>query len=187
MLIRHAEAAGDAGVCADVYAPFVTGSVASFEEAPPTPAEMGSRIARLSATHAWLVAEHDGAVVGFAYGGPHRERAAYRWATDVSVYVDGRFHRRGVGRALYATLFELLTRQGFRVACAGITLPNDASVALHRSMGFQPVGVYRRIGWKDGAWRDVIWWQRQLGPQDVGRAPEEPGPPVRLMAPEQRA
>ena len=84
-----------------------------------------------------------------------------------------------MGRALYEALFSLLARQGFRVACAGIALPNAASVALHESLGFEPVGVYRRIGFKSGEWRDVSWWQLQLGPQD-GAAPDDPGPPARL-------
>lgn len=180
MLIRHADPDRDARACADIYAPFVSDSVVSFEAEPPSAEELGGRIARLSATHAWLVAEDDRAVVGFAYGCPHRERAAYRWATEVSVYVDARRHSRGVGRALYTALFDLLGRQGYRVACAGIALPNQASLALHRSLGFEPIGVYRGIGWKAGAWRDVSWWQLQLGPQDPAVEPHEPGAPVRL-------
>ena len=180
MLIRHADPDRDAQACADIYAPFVIGSAVSFEAQPPSAEELGGRIARLSATHAWLVAEDDGNVVGFAYGCPHRERAAYRWATEVSIYLDGQHHRRGVGRTLYTALFELLGRQGYRVACAGIALPNDASLALHRSMRFQPIGVYRGIGWKGGAWWDVSWWQLQLGPQDSSAELPEPGPPVRL-------
>jgi L-amino acid N-acyltransferase YncA len=177
MLIRHADAAGDAVACAAIYAPFVTGSAVSFELTPPSAEELAERIERYTTTHAWLVAENDDRVVGFAYATPHRERAAYRWATDVSVYVDSEHHRRGAGRALYRALFELLGRQGLQIACAGITLPNDASVALHESLGFEPVGVYRRIGWKAGAWRDVGWWQLQLGPQDE-RVPAEPAPPT---------
>ncbi len=89
-------------------------------------------------------------MVGYAYATRHRERASYRWATDVTVYVAPQRHRRGVGRALYETLFGLLAEQGFRIACAGITLPNEASVGLHEALGFEPVGVYRRIGFKLG-------------------------------------
>ena len=179
MLIRHADPDRDAEACAAIYRPFVTDGAVSFEAEPPDAAEVARRIAKLSATHPWLVAENDGDVVGYAYGCPHRERAAYRWTTEVSVYVGNGHHRRGVGRALYSALFGLLERQGYRLACAGITLPNDASLALHKSMGFEPVGVYRGIGWKAGAWHDVSWWQLQLAPQ--GReAPDEPGPPVQL-------
>jgi L-amino acid N-acyltransferase YncA len=179
MLIRHADAALDAEACAAIYTPFVRDSAVSFEDDPPSATELQSRIAQLSSTHAWLVAEDQCNVVGFAYGCPHRDRAAYRWATEVSVYVDADHQARGIGRALYGALFRLLGRQGYRIACAGIALPNDASLALHRSMGFEPVGVYRGIGWKAGAWRDVSWWQLQLGPQDSA-VPAEPGPPARL-------
>jgi L-amino acid N-acyltransferase YncA len=176
-VIRDAEPARDAAACARIYAPFVTDSAASFEERAPTPDEFEQRIARLSKTHPWLVAEDCGRVVGFAYGCPHRERPAYRWAADVSVYVAPEHHRRGLGRALYGELLPLLVRQGLHVACAGITLPNEASVALHESFGFRQVGVYRRIGFKRGAWRDVGWWALQL--REPG-PPTEPTGPVRL-------
>ena len=116
-------------------------------------------------------------MIGFAYGCPHRERAAYRWAADVSVYVVPEHQRHGVGRALYGSLLPLLVRQGLHVACAGITLPNEASVALHESFGFTAVGVYRRIGFKHGAWWDVGWWQLELREPD---APAEPSRPLRL-------
>jgi L-amino acid N-acyltransferase YncA len=115
-------------------------------------------------------------VVGYAYACPHRSRPAYRWAVEVSVYVATGRRRSGCGRALYVELAERLRGQGFQVACAGITLPNEASVALHESVGFVPVGVYRRIGWKDGAWRDVGWWQLELAPPGDG-PPPEPQPP----------
>ena len=137
---------------------------------------MARRIGAVSARYPWLVAELDGAVAGYAYASAHRERAAYRWAVDVAVYVDPDHHRRGVGRALYEELLARLGAQGFRVACAGITLPNAASVALHEALGFEPVGVYRRIGWKFGRWYDVAWYQRALRP-DAPDPPAEPGPP----------
>jgi L-amino acid N-acyltransferase YncA len=182
MQIRDADAARDAAACAAIYEPFVTGSAVSFEERAPTPEELAERIARTAASYPWLVAESDGAVAGFAYAGQHRVRAAYRWAVEVSVYVDAAHRRQGVGRRLYETLLPLLERQGLMVALAGITLPNDASVALHVALGFEPVGVYRAVGYKGGAWRDVGWWQLQLA--DPGPdGPAEVGPPVRLDAP----
>jgi phosphinothricin acetyltransferase len=108
-------------------------------------------------------------------------RAAYRWAADVAIYLDPSHHGRGAGRRLYTALLDLLRAQGLRIACAGITLPNDASVALHRALGFEPVGTYRAIGWKAGGWHDVSWWQLRLaGGDDNGAAPDEPGPPPRL-------
>jgi phosphinothricin acetyltransferase len=118
-------------------------------------------------------------VVGFAYGCPHRERAAYRFVAEVSAYVDPPFHRQGIGRSLYRALLGLLREQGLWVACAGIGLPNEASVALHETLGFVPVGVYRNIGYKFGRWWDVGWWQLSLRDPDEGQ-PAEPGPPARL-------
>jgi L-amino acid N-acyltransferase YncA len=179
VLIRHADPKLDAAPCAAIYAPYVLDTVISLEEQPPTKVDMARRIERISGTHPWLVAEHESEVSGFAYASLHRERAAYRWATDVTVYVDPECHRRGIGRFLYTTLFDLLARQGFHVACAGITLPNQASVGLHESLGFVPIGVYRRIGYKFGAWWDVGWWQRDLVGVGVD-PPAEPRLPERI-------
>jgi phosphinothricin acetyltransferase len=178
VLIRHADPACDSAACAAIYRPFVTDSYVSFEEEPPDREEFARRIERLSQSYPWLVAEDDGAVIGYAYASAHRERAAYRWAADVAVYVDERARRNGVGRALYSALFGLLARQGVQSVCAGVSLPNDASVGLHEALGFRPVGVYRRIGWKRGAWWDVGWWQLQLA--DGDGPPPELGPPARL-------
>jgi phosphinothricin acetyltransferase len=179
MLIRHADPTRDAAACAAIYAPYVTDTVISLEEDPPDEREFSGRIERMCRTHPWLLAELEGKVVGFAYGSEHRARAAYRWAADVTVYLDSAYHRRGIGRALYEALFGLLARQGFHVVCAGITLPNEASVGLHEALGFTPVGVYRRIGWKFGAWRDVGWWQLDLVPAGPD-APAEVGPALRV-------
>jgi L-amino acid N-acyltransferase YncA len=164
--IRPAEAERDAAPCAAIYSRYVHESAVSFEEVAPSDREMAGRIERIGATHPWLVAEHDRGVVGFAYASRHRERAAYRWAVDVTVYVDPAHHRRGIGRRLYEALLALLRERGFHVACAGIALPNDASVRLHEALGFEPVGVYRDIGYKAGAWHDVGWWQIRLVPPD---------------------
>jgi L-amino acid N-acyltransferase YncA len=180
-MLRHADPSRDARACAAIYAPFVRDTAVSLEEEPPNAAQMASRIAETEATYPWLVLEHDGVVAGFAYASQHRARASYRWTADVTVYIDPNRHRRGLGRRLYGALLPLLRAQGLRTACAGITLPNDASVGLHAAMGFTPIGVYRHIGWKQGAWRDVGWWQLDLGhPGDS--APYEPSGPQRLDA-----
>ena len=160
-LVRDATA-GDAEACRAIYAPYVRDTVISFESEPPTEAEMAARIAAANATHAWLVLEEDGDIVGYAYGGSFASRAAYRWSCEVSVYVDMGRHRTGAGRALYQALLPRLAEPGFHMAVAGMSLPNDASVALHRAMAFEPVGTWRRIGFKHGAWHDVAWTQRQL-------------------------
>ncbi len=160
----------DAAAVAAIYAPMVTDSIISFEEEPPSAAEMAERMA---ASHVWLVAEEDGEVVGYAYAAPVKERAAYRWSCEVSVYLAPGRGRAGGGRRLYEALLERLADRGYRRAMAGTSLPNEASVAFHRALGFQPVGVYRRVGWKHGAWRDVAWMQRTIA--DGDDPPAEPG------------
>jgi L-amino acid N-acyltransferase YncA len=172
LTIRDADPARDAAACAAIYAPHVEDSVVSFEERAPDAEEMARRIERYSAGHAWLVAEREGEVVGYAYATAFNERPAYRWSAGVSVYVGDAARGQGVGRALYGALFDRLRERGFRTACAGITLPNEASVGLHESLGFEQVGVNREIGWKHGAWRDVGWYQLELAPAGEGPPPE---------------
>jgi phosphinothricin acetyltransferase len=162
--IRSADPSRDAEPCAAIYRPFVEDCATSFEERAPDVEELAGRIEATIRTHPWLVAEDGERVIGFAYACPHRSRAAYRWAADVSVYVEAGHRGEGHGRRLYERLLADLRERGFRIACAGITLPNEASVALHEGLGFAPVGVYRKIGWKEGAWRDVGWWQIELSP-----------------------
>ncbi|NML95545.1 arsinothricin resistance N-acetyltransferase ArsN1 family B [Novosphingobium olei] len=159
--IRDASAA-DAAACAAIYRPHVEESWASFELDAPDAVEMAERITSYGTSHAWLVATQDGAVAGYAYGSAHRARAAYASSCDVAVYVAADRAGQGVGRALYAELLPRLSRHGFHAAFAGIALPNAASIALHEGAGFTPIGVYREVGWKLGAWRDVGWWQRLL-------------------------
>ena len=159
----------DAAACAAVYEPYVTGTTITFEYDPPTADQMARRIADAQRRHAWVVLEDEGRVVGYAHAGPVKERAAYQWSCEVSVYLEQGWGRRGGGRALYEALFERLAARGYRRAIAGMTQPNEASAGLHRALGFEPIGVQRRIGWKHGAWRDVAWAQRDLGPG--GEAP----------------
>jgi phosphinothricin acetyltransferase len=164
-VIRDAVAA-DAERCAAIYAPYVRDTAISFESEPPPADEMVARIAAAQRAHAWLVLSDDDQVVGYAYGGPFMARAAYRWASAVSVHLDPSRHRSGGGRALYEALFERLAARGHRTALAGIALPNDASEGLHRALGFELAGTYRRVGWKLGRWHDVAWYQRPLGDDD---------------------
>lgn len=158
-----------------VYAPVVERTIISFEVEPPTADEMRRRISRTLERLPWLVCERQGRVAGYAYASEHSARAAYQWSVDVSAYVHEREHRRGVGRALYTSLFAVLVLQGFYNAYAGISLPNPASVGLHEAMGFQPVGIYHSVGYKLGAWHDVGWWGLSL--QEHVAFPD---PPVNL-------
>jgi len=161
----------DVAAIAEIYAYYVRETVISLEEVPPSATEMEARIATIVARYPWFVADDDGRVVGYAYAGPHKERAAYRWAVDVTVYLAPDVHRRGIGRALYTVLFPELQRMGFRRAVAGITLPNEKSVGIHEAFGFTPIGIYHHAGYKFGRWYDVGYWQRSLGDDS---APEEP-------------
>ncbi len=161
--VRDATSA-DAEACAAIYAPYVLHTAVSFETEPPSAAAMAERIATALRTHAWLVLEEDGVVTGFAYGAPFASRDAYRWSCTVSVYLGAGRQRTGGGRALYAALFDRLAGRGFRTVLAGMALPNDASAGLHAALGFEPVGTYRKIGWKHGRWHDVTWVQRPIGP-----------------------
>ena len=162
----------DGAALATIYGPAVESQATSFELEPPDTAEMGRRVAAVTAKTPWLVCVDRGAVIGYAYGGQHRDRAAYAWSAEVSAYVHSDTHRAGVGRALYESLFAVLSLQGFRNAYAGITLPNVASVKFHEALGFTPVGVYHDIGYKFGRWHDVAWLERSLGPHETEvRAP----------------
>jgi phosphinothricin acetyltransferase len=162
---------GDAARCADIYTPYVRDTAISFEAEPPTAEEMAARIAEAQRRHAWLVLEDDGVVTGYAYGGPFMARAAYQWSAAVSVYLEPGRRRTGAGRALYEALFDRLAERGVRTVLAGIALPNEDSTGLHRAVGFEPAGTYRRVGWKHGRWHDVAWYQRDLV---AGAAPPEP-------------
>jgi phosphinothricin acetyltransferase len=160
----------DAQAVTEIYAPFVTDSATSFEAVAPDAAEIRKRIAEITPRYPWLVFEASGTVLGYAYASQHRSRHAYQWSTDVSVYIHESARNRQVGRALYTALLDLLRRQGYFNAYAGITLPNPGSVRLHESMGFATVGVYSRVGFKFGRWHDVVWLQLRLSekPEPVG-------------------
>ena len=164
----------DAEAIAAIYAPIVTDTAISFELEPPTVQEMQQRITATLASLPWLVCERQGEVLGYVYASQHRSRAAYQWSVDVSVYIHADIRRAGIGRALYTSLFRLLTLQGFYNGYAGITLPNPASVHLHETLGFEPVGVYRSVGFKLGAWHDVGWWQLRLQTDTPSPAPPTP-------------
>jgi phosphinothricin acetyltransferase len=141
-----------------IYAPIVQNTSISFEEVTPTVEDMRQRILTTLKTYPFLVATREGRVIGYAYASQHRARAAYRWAVDVTVYIAQSDRRTGAGRSLYAALLPILTRQGFRSAYAGISLPNAESVGLHERVGFKPIGIFSEVGFKLGEWHDVGYW-----------------------------
>jgi len=152
----------DAGALVEIYRPIVLESNASFELEPPSVDEFRARIAKVIDRWVWLVAEDSEGAVGYAYATPHRSRAAYRYSIESSVYVAASHQGRGIGKRLYTDLFDVVIARGFCHAYAGITLPNDPSVALHESLGFAHIGVFRSVGRKFGAWHDVSWWHKPL-------------------------
>ena len=152
----------DAAAIRDIYAPYVTDTIVSFEETPPDADEIARRIAAIAPDYPYLVAEAEGQVIGYAYASQHRTRSAYRSSVDVTVYVAPDRQRGGIGQALFARLLPAAAAHGYHAAFAGIALPNAASVGLHEAMGFTPVGIYREVGRKFDAWHDVGWWQRRL-------------------------
>jgi phosphinothricin acetyltransferase len=164
----------DAAAIAAIYAPYVDDSVISFEETAPDADEIRRRIGSPPLLP-WLVAAEAGVVLGYAYASPHRTRAAYRWAVDVSVYLAPGARGRGLGKALYEPLMNEVRALGYVNAYAGIALPNAVSVGLHEAMGFVRVGVYRNVAYKHGRWHDVGWWHLALVDQ-LPDTPSEPRP-----------
>ena len=162
--LRNATPSDAAGVL-QVYRPFVEDTAVSFERVAPSDREMAERIAAAAEEWAWLVAEIDGRIVGYAYAGRHRSRDAYRYAVETSVYIGPDARRSGIARALYSELFGKLRSRDYASAYAGITVPNDASVAFHKSFGFEAIGVFPRVGRKFGTWHDVLWMYRPIGQQ----------------------
>lgn len=190
--------AADARQVRDIYAPFCTETTVSFEEAAPAVDEMERRIRAVTATYPWLLAvdfeglvneggpqldraqSGGGIVAGYVYASRHRERAAYRWSVEVTAYLHAAYRRLGIGTVLYRALFAILASQGFHRAYAGITLPNPASVGLHESLGFQQIALYREVGFKSGAWRDVSWWELPIG-EPTSAEPSDPRPVNELI------
>ena len=175
----------DGDACAAIYAPYVLETNVSFELVPPSGTDMAARIARTIDRSPWLVVEVDGVVRAYAYGTRHRDRAAYDWTIETTVYVDRDFRRQGLGRMAMRSLVAVLRLQGFHLAVAGVTAPNPGSVTLHRSLGFERIGEFEAIGWKQGGWHGVEWFARELSPRDPVPDPITPLPDL-LGTPELR-
>ncbi|HKT14659.1 MAG TPA: arsinothricin resistance N-acetyltransferase ArsN1 family B [Allosphingosinicella sp.] len=167
----------DAAAIAAIYAPFVTDTAVTFETEPLSAAGIAERMRAAAGRYPWLVATDEaGAVTGYAYATKFRERAAYRFAVETTVYVDPRAQRRGIASTLYRRLLDGLAVQGFTQALGVITIPNEPSIRFHEAMGFARAGVFRQVGYKLGAWHDVGYWQRPLAPSTI------PAPEPKLVA-----
>jgi len=198
-LLRAATPDDAAGVHA-IYAPVVRETAISFELEPPSVDELAARIRTTLERWPWLVCEapaaapaaarhaaRESTILGYAYAGSHRSRAAYDWCVEAAIYVHPQARRAGVARALYTALFAILKEQGFVNVYAGITLPNAASVAVHEALGFRPFCVYRGIGFKLGRWHDVGWWELTINSRDGAPRALVPYPSVRDGAAHARA
>lgn len=156
--IRLAQPTDAAGILA-IYAPFIANTSITFETEIPTEIEFANRIDSYLANWPWLVCEADGQIAGYAYASRYRERVAYQWSVECSVYIHDDFQQRGIARALYTGLFSILKKQGYRNVYAVINLPNERSVAFHESMGFNRFATYEKVGYKLGQWKNVGWWR----------------------------
>jgi phosphinothricin acetyltransferase len=152
----------DAEAVLDVYKPFVTDTNITFEYEVPSIHEYRQRIASYTPDFPWLVSALDGKIIGFAYAGKHRDRTAYQWAAESTIYLSPEAQGKGIARVLYETLFSLLRLQGYFNVYAGVSIPNYKSVGFHLALGFDEIGIFRKIGYKHGNWHDTVWFQKHL-------------------------
>ena len=152
----------DAKQILEIYSPYVLNSACTFETELPSLDQFQQRISNTLASHPWLVCLAEDRIAGYAYASKHREREAYQWTCECSVYVHDEFKGKAIGKKLYTALFRILQFQGFRNVYAGITQPNQPSERLHSSCGFTLFAVYENIGYKSGEWHNVGWWKLQL-------------------------
>lgn len=169
----------DARVARDVYAPYVLNTAVSFEYEVPDVAAFTEKIEKISAQYPWLVCEHEHAIIGYAYASTHRERTAYQWSPESTVYLNEDYHRMGIARILYRALFRIMRLQNYFNVYAGVLMTNEKSVAFHKAMGFEEVGVYKNIGYKLGEWHSNLWLQLFL--QEPVIDPPAPIPIGRLI------
>jgi phosphinothricin acetyltransferase len=173
-MIRVATA-NDSESILKIYAPYIESTSYTFETEVPSIDSFKTRISTYLENWPWLVCEIDGVIAGYAYGTRHRERVAYQWSLESSVYTHDEYQGRGVGRALYTALINILRLQGFRNLYAVINLPNDKSVSFHEKLGFEYFATYKNVGYKLGRWKNVGWWQLQLNEYSM-----EPEPPAKF-------
>lgn len=166
----------DAKGLLEIYAPYISNTSFTFETEVPSIEEFAKRISTYLINWPWLVYEVDGMIAGYAYATRHRERTAYQWCIESSVYIHDDFQRNGIALALYTALFEILKIQGFRNVYAVINLPNDRSVSFHEQVGFTHFATYEKVGYKLGKWKNVGWWKLSINDYD-----DEPAAPIKFV------
>jgi phosphinothricin acetyltransferase len=149
----------DSAAMLAIYSEYIRNTAISFEYEVPSVSEFSNRIKNVTEKYPWLICEVNGECVGYAYASKHRERSAYQWSVDYSIYLKPEYYARHIATALYTALTELIRMQGYYNAYAGVTIPNEKSEGLHESFGFKPVGVYHNAGFKHGKWHDVKWYE----------------------------
>lgn len=165
----------DAHYVLDIYKYYVENSIISFEYEAPSIEEYLQRIRVNTEKYPWLVCLFNNKIKGFAYGSTHRYRTAYQWSPESTIYIAPDFHTKGIGRILYKTLFEILQLQGYYNVFAGVALPNQKSIGFHQSMGFEEIGIFKKVGYKHGNWHDTHWFQLSLNEHTL-----EPKNPIEL-------
>jgi L-amino acid N-acyltransferase YncA len=173
-VIRLATPADAEGIL-NIYTPYIETTSFTFETEVPSIEDFAERIRAYLINWPWLVCETDGVIAGYAYATRHRERTAYQWCVESSIYIHDDFQRAGIARALYTALFEILKRQGFRTVYAVINLPNNRSVQFHERLGFSYFATYEKVGYKLGKWKNVGWWK--LSVNEYG---DEPAAPIKF-------
>jgi L-amino acid N-acyltransferase YncA len=169
----HFACIADIPAILEIYNYYVCHTAISFETEVPDLTAFTERFNNIAACYPFLVYKENGEILGYAYGGKHRQRQAYKWSVDVTIYLDKDARGRGIGKLLYSNLFDLLKKQGFYTAYAGITLPNEQSVGIHEHFGFKKVAHYNKVGYKRDQWWDVGWWELELNTKR-NEVPEDP-------------
>ena len=172
--IVNTDSLSDAQAILDIYTPYILYTDVTFECTVPTIEEFFIRIKHYTEQFPYLVYEIDGEIAGYSYAGKQREREAYQWNAEISVYVAEKYQQLGIAGKLYSALFRVLTLQGYKTAYGCITFPNDKSIALHNKFGFTQTAMFRQTGYKLGKWHDAVWLEKQLGEYEPEPVPPTP-------------
>jgi L-amino acid N-acyltransferase YncA len=146
----------------NIYRPYVLNTYITFEYDVPTFEEFSKKIRTITLEYPWLVCLQDNQIIGYAYASEHRHRTAYKWSPESTIYLTENMQGKGIGRILYSTLFDILRLQGFFNVYAGVGMPNEKSERLHKAVGFQELGIFKKVGYKLGKWHDTKWFQLHL-------------------------